>query len=327
MTVTLLRRTVGALADLAAAGAGRTVVVGDEPNRITAELVELDVEPSEVLNVLDPTAVDARLAESIRLPGSLSDLVAPVEGGCTAPRRERPATVTQAMLAAGGGRYELAAGVRLTVGGRPRTELVGPSDEAARRAGRVLGWARTLGAVHGCRGRPPCSDDRGPRAAGRGAPDRSVAYRGRPGGAPAAGSAAHPLTFRVWPRLHGGRIALEDARARLASAVDSRFPRRWPVASPAGSNLRPGWRSTACGGVGHGLGGRHPRGMGPTDLDRDDAAVGAGRAAPRPGPGPAGAVGAYRLNRAMTSPAPSTIRRADDPSGARKFSTGSSTIS
>ncbi len=62
---------------MASAGVGRNLVIGEDPNRITARLTGLDVEPSEVLDVLDPTAVDADLADTLRLPGSIGDLVAP----------------------------------------------------------------------------------------------------------------------------------------------------------------------------------------------------------------------------------------------------------
>ena len=181
-------------------------MVGDEPNRITAELVELDVEPSEVLNVLDPTAVDARLAESIRLPGSLSDLVAPWKEGARAAARATGA-VTQAMLAAGGGRYELAAGIRLTL-----EDVRGPSWSAHQmklRGGRVEFSAGLEPSVR-CTGVAATAvlsnEDIGRRAVGL--PIASARVEGdrvevRPQGR------WHPLTFRVWPRLHGGRIALE----------------------------------------------------------------------------------------------------------------------
>lgn len=125
-TLTLLHRTIGALADVAAAGAGRRLVVGDGRARITAELRDLEIEPAEVLNVLDPTAIDARLAGTIRLPMSMSDLAAPWRAGARAAL-QATGSVTQAMLAAGGGRYELASGLGLVL-----AEVEGPTWSASR---------------------------------------------------------------------------------------------------------------------------------------------------------------------------------------------------
>lgn len=127
-TLNLLRRTIGALADIASAGVGRSLVIGDAPSRITAALTGLEIEPSEVLDVLDPTAVDADLADTLRVPGSIGELVAPWREGARAAVRAT-GKVTGTMLAAGIGRYELAAGVRIRL-----EDVRGPDWSAARMA-------------------------------------------------------------------------------------------------------------------------------------------------------------------------------------------------
>ena len=111
-TVNLLRRTIGALADIAAAAAGRRLVIGEGTARITARMTGLEIEPSEVLDVMDPTAVDADLADTLRIPGSIGDLVAPWREGARAAARAT-GKLSRSMVAAGSGRYELAAGLRL----------------------------------------------------------------------------------------------------------------------------------------------------------------------------------------------------------------------
>lgn len=227
--MTLLRRTIGALAGLAAAGEGRTLVVGEGNNRITAELVDLDIEPSEVMHVLDPTAVDAKLAESLRLPGSLSDLAAPWREGARAAFRATGA-VTQAMLAAGGGRYELAAGLQVSV-----RNVLGPTWSAGlmRLTGGPIVFSAGIEPTVRCTGveitARLTSEDLERRTSDL--PIQSVHIEDerieiRPQGR------WHAVSFRVWPRLDRGRIALEtrelgwrDRSIRLPASLVRRLIR------------------------------------------------------------------------------------------------------
>ncbi len=226
-TVNLLRRTIGAMADIASAGVGRNLVIGEEPNRITARLAGLDIEPSEVLEVLDPTAVDADLADTLRVPGSIGDLVAPWREGARAAARAT-GKVSRAMVDAGSGRYELAAGVRIRL-----DDVQGPDWSATR-------MTMTTGPVRFAAGPDPSlrcvgidvvarlrSGDlvRGVQhlpIAGIGMEDGSVTLR--PSGRLA------PFTFGVVPRFHEGRVALEARTIAWRSvrvALPEPLARRW----------------------------------------------------------------------------------------------------
>jgi hypothetical protein len=226
-TVNLLRRTIAAMADIASASAGRALVIGDGPSRITAELRKLEIEPSEVLEVLDPTAVDADLAETLRVPGSLSDLVAPWREGARAAVRAT-GKVTQAMLAAGLGRYELAAGVRIEV-----ADVRGPDWSAER-------MTVTTGPVQFTSGLEPSlqcvgvdvnatlgSSDLAKRAEQLSVTSVSV-ENGLVMIRPSGGFAS--LVFGVLPRFHAGRVALETRavgwRGRTVR-VPTIVSRRW----------------------------------------------------------------------------------------------------
>ena len=217
-TLNLLRRAIGALADVAAAGVGRTLVIGDGPSRITGELTGVEIEPSAVLDVLDPTAMDADLAETLRVPGSIGDLVAPWREGARAAARAT-GKVTGAMVAAGTGRYELAAGLHLRL-----AEVRGPDWSASRM--RVA-----TGPVRFAAGTEPSlrcaaievtatleADDLGRSV--RHLPIATLVVRRgvvalRPSGRLA------PFTFGVVPALRQGRVALQ---ARSLSWRGVRMP-------------------------------------------------------------------------------------------------------
>ncbi len=120
-TFDLLRRTVGAFADLAAKGTARPVRIGEGDQQVTARLEGLDIEPSRLWTRLDPTSSDHGLAQALdlrslaELPPSdltLSRLVAPWREGARAAVRATSA-VTRAVEAAAAGVFEMATAVRL----------------------------------------------------------------------------------------------------------------------------------------------------------------------------------------------------------------------
>ena len=212
---------------MASAGVGRNLVIGEDPNRITARLTGLDVEPSDVLDVLDPTAVDADLADTLRVPGSIGDLVAPWREGARAAARAT-GKVSRAMLEAGSGRYELAAGVRI------RLEDVRGPDWSAARMMMTTGSVRFAAAPDPslrCMGVEVVasldSDDlaravQHASIAGIRIEDGSVILR--PSGRLA------PFTFGVVPRLQEGRVALEVrtiAWRGVRVPVPALVARRW----------------------------------------------------------------------------------------------------
>lgn len=226
-TVNLLRRTLGALADIAAAGAGRRLVIGEGPARITARMTGLEIEPSEVLDVLDPTAVDADLADTLRIPGSIGDLVAPWREGARAAARAT-GKLSRSVAAAGSGRYELAAGMRLRL-----EEVRGPDWAATRMAVRTGPLRLAAGPQPELR----CvgievvatvdSDDLARQL--RHLPLSSVRIENgamliRPSGRLA------PLTFAVVPTVRDGRVALEGrsvAWRAVCLPIPARLAQRW----------------------------------------------------------------------------------------------------
>ncbi len=215
------------MADLAAAGVGRSLVIGDDPGRITAQLAALEIEPSDLLEVLDPTVVDAGLAETLRRPESIGDLAAPWREGARAAA-QATGKVSQAVLAAGTGRYELAAGVRIQL-----DDVQGPDWSATR-------MVVTTGAVRLTVGPAPSIRSAGiDVVATVGADDVTRRLQHLPVASIRIDEGSvlvrpsgrlTPFTIGVVPGLHAGRVVLEGhtiAWRGVKLPLPSRVARRW----------------------------------------------------------------------------------------------------